>query len=115
MTLDEAIGHVENVAEDLHTFCPCRNEYRQLADWLKELRELKTGKKAGTWLNGDDFEYEFAECSNCGRPQYAGWNSHAEAETMIGSFHANYRFCPGCGAEMTGGEYVRRRKRRCAK
>ena len=35
---------------------------RRSTDWLKELRELKTGEKAGTWLSGDDFEYEFAEC-----------------------------------------------------
>ena len=37
MTLDEAIAHSEEMANET----PCGQEHRQLADWLKELRELK--------------------------------------------------------------------------
>ena len=72
MTLDEAIKHAEEVAEkqeELYGLCPaselvnpcdgtkdcktlkngknkgcikCAEEHRQLAEWLKELKELKT-------------------------------------------------------------------------
>ena len=39
MTLDEAIKHCEEVAD---TKCnECGNEHRQLAEWLKELKQLK--------------------------------------------------------------------------
>jgi len=39
MTLDEAIAHAEDVADRCDT--SCGKEHRQLADWLKELRDLK--------------------------------------------------------------------------
>ena len=42
MTLDEAIKHCEDVAEDS---CGCAEdcieEHRQLAEWLKELKERR--------------------------------------------------------------------------
>lgn len=62
-------------------------------------------QREAEWLNGDDYEYEFAYCSACGRMQYADWNSHAEAKEKIGEFHNDYKFCPGCGAKMVGGRY----------
>ena len=42
MTLDEAIKHCEDVAED-RCGCAedCVNEHRQLAEWLRELRERR--------------------------------------------------------------------------
>ena len=60
----------------------------------------------GVWENGTDYEYEFAYCSVCGRMQYAGWDSHKEAKEKIEGFHEEYKFCPSCGAKMTGGQYV---------
>lgn len=39
MTLDEAIAHAEDVAGACDT--ACRREHKQLADWLKELRDMK--------------------------------------------------------------------------
>lgn len=39
MTLDEAIAHAEDVAGNCDT--SCKREHRQLADWLKELRDVK--------------------------------------------------------------------------
>ena len=39
MTLDEAIAHAEDVAGKCDT--SCKREHRQLADWLKELRDVK--------------------------------------------------------------------------
>lgn len=60
---------------------------------------------AAIWINGDDYEYEFAYCSRCGRKEYAGWNTHAEAKDKVEHFHEDYRYCPGCGAHMMGGHY----------
>lgn len=42
MTLDEAIAHAEEAVNDT----PCGREHKQLADWLKELREIKVGNAA---------------------------------------------------------------------
>lgn len=55
MTLDEAIKHCEEVAEEQEKLCKvndsfnfsqpkweeCANEHRQLAEWLKELKESR--------------------------------------------------------------------------
>ena len=42
MTLDEAIKHAEEVANDMELCCEeCAKEHRQLAEWLKELQEYK--------------------------------------------------------------------------
>lgn len=39
MTLDEAIAHCEEVAKSL---CgECAKQHKQLAEWLKELKELR--------------------------------------------------------------------------
>jgi hypothetical protein len=40
LTLDEAIKHCEEKANELGG-CDCGNEHLQLAQWLKELKELK--------------------------------------------------------------------------
>ena len=60
----------------------------------------------GKWENGTMYEYEYAYCSECGRMQWAGWDSHKQADEEIESFARDYKFCPGCGAEMEGGVYV---------
>lgn len=60
----------------------------------------------GRWLNGKDYEYEFAYCSKCGRMQWAGWDTHQQAKEKIGEFYKEFKFCPSCGNEMEGGEYV---------
>ena len=44
MTLDEAIEHANQVADsykDTAPACECAREHRQLAEWLRELRELR--------------------------------------------------------------------------
>lgn len=61
----------------------------------------------GKWKSGRGYEYEYAYCSACGRMQWADWNSHKEAEDNIEAFADNYKFCPGCGAKMEGGIYVK--------
>lgn len=44
MTLDEAIIHAEEVADRCEVTdgdCKCAAEHRQLAEWLKELKERR--------------------------------------------------------------------------
>lgn len=50
MTLDEAIKHCEDVAED-RCGCAedCAEEHRQLAEWLKELKERRAKDKPQTF------------------------------------------------------------------
>ena len=68
---------------------------------------LSAPPRKGKWENGTMYEHEYAYCSECGRMQWAGWDSHKEAENNIESFANDYKFCPGCGAEMGGGLYVK--------
>lgn len=65
-----------------------------------------TPPRTGKWLNGKDYECEFAYCSKCGRTVWVGWDSHRDAAENIGDFAEDYRYCPKCGAKMEGGEYV---------
>ena len=41
MTLDEAIDHSKELSEDQSVCEDCREEHKQLADWLKELKQYK--------------------------------------------------------------------------
>lgn len=75
MTLDEAIVHCEEVADyDCYNDkeMKCANEHRQLAEWLKEYKELKslqTAKKP-KWKAEDRFVtnrfQQFPYCPHCG-------------------------------------------------
>ena len=48
MTIEEAIAHAQETANTRNDLCnKCRDEHRQLAEWLTELRELRIT------LNGD--------------------------------------------------------------
>lgn len=60
--------------------------------------ETETNTVQAKWRLG--CEYEFAYCSNCGRQEYAGWNSTSESIEKIGKFKESYRYCPWCGAKM---------------
>lgn len=73
----------------------------------KAKRALSAPPHTGKWKNGKKYEYEYAYCSACGRMQWAGWDSHNQAEENIEAFADDYRFCPGCGAKMEGGVYVK--------
>ena len=47
MTLDEAILHAEEVADRCALTdgnIQCENDHRQLAEWLKELKDWRSGK-----------------------------------------------------------------------
>ena len=106
MTLDEAIKHAEEVAEkkenltkiykalnedrlneDRLSFAEeekCIEEHRQLAEWLKELKQLREQKpKTGRWIDCCERD-PWYKCSECG-------------ERVCGGYH---KCCPNCGAKM---------------
>ena len=90
MTIDEAIKHAEEVAEEKR--CEkCGEEHRQLAEWLKELKQLRKQEKTGHWIDHSDEGY--VECSNCG--------SATNCDGNIADLH----FCFSCGAEMEEDEH----------
>jgi len=92
MTIDEAINHAEEVASKMlneRVQCiKCAEEHQQLAEWLKELKQLKEKEpKIGYWITLKD-EYDDiveAVCSYCGKNGNHKW-----------------AFCPNCGTKMEG-------------
>ena len=103
MTLDEAIKHAEEKAEQNYqmvgayhtdegvyleeeTKCRmCAEEHEQLAEWLKELRAIKQTNTA-EWIIGS---YE-VKCSNCG---YLAWGSELNT-------YREWKYCPCCGRKI---------------
>ena len=100
MTLDEAIAHAEEVArscqwkaydierDDYPDLKECAEEHRQLAEWLRELKELRDKKpNVGKWIRG--------QCSVC--------CGQAPFWPMASTYYKS-KFCPTCGSQMNGGE-----------
>lgn len=50
MTLDEAIQHAESVSQTAEC-AECRAEYKQLAEWLRELKEYRASRE---WISMED-------------------------------------------------------------
>lgn len=59
MTLDEAIAIAKNVYEDESADARGRKDYRQIAEWLEELKQYKEEKIQET--NLDHFQQEILE------------------------------------------------------
>ena len=81
MTLDEAIQH----CEDIVACDECREEHLQLAEWLKELKELKN--KKGEWIIPNELcrMFDIYECSAC------------KKRIVLTNL---YSYCPNCGVKM---------------
>ena len=101
MTIDEAICHSEEVAEqneELYAMhckmgvvgepkCKkCAEEHRQLAEWLKDYKRLLNKEKSGQWLKDELGFY----CSECGR--------YAIKDNCL--MQLRTEFCPHCGADL---------------
>ena len=74
LTLDEAIEHAEDIAISA-IGCECREEHRQLAEWLRELQERRKEPeivRCGECVN-------FAERDFC---KVAGHNVHRKSNCM---------------------------------
>lgn len=109
MTLDEIIEHTEKIADfcedqanrcDLHDPYEsyvagengeCAEEHRQIAEWLKKLKQRK--EHVGHWQKHEDNHNVYYDCSLC--------DCLAPCTETADSFIwklSNY--CPDCGAEM---------------
>lgn len=74
MTLDEAIAHAKELSENKSVCKDCREEHKQLAEWLEELRRnkdkewLKSPYKKPTYKLSQ-FEHDllntFDRCKEC--------------------------------------------------
>jgi hypothetical protein len=85
MTIDEAIRHCEEVAEKMND-CECAADHRQLAEWLRELKEAKRLLKAAVEdinFYVDCFESHCDECC-CDHDNHCHWKHEAEALALIG-------------------------------
>ena len=52
MTIDEAIAHVQEVADTRTDLCDeCREEHRQLGEWLTELKQLRDSLEKQKLIN----------------------------------------------------------------
>lgn len=113
MTLDEAIKNEEENAiqqiekanaldniplfgmskDDIEEIKECykrskeyeQKEYEQLAEWLKELKQLR--ESTGYWIFVDE-AHEHARCSKC---------DYGDVDLMDGKSH---NYCQNCGAKM---------------
>ena len=65
MTLDEAIVHAKELSEDQSVCEDCREEHKQLAEWLEELKQYKEEKpEIKQETNYEHYKDEIVE--NCG-------------------------------------------------
>ena len=56
MTLEEAIVHCEEVANDRAGCCEdCAEEHRQLAEWLKDYKRLKEKEYFDRWAQDSSY------------------------------------------------------------
>lgn len=93
ITIDDAILHCEEVAEKCSD-SQCGTDHKQLADWLKELKRLKTAqpeRKTGRWEDINKNYY----CRISGRCSACGWEAHLYEDDVVGM-----PYCPNCGAKM---------------
>jgi len=88
MKIEDAIKRYESWAEDDRIDLRIRKEHEQIAEWLKELKELKADKPQGEWKPKN---HHTDYCSNCGFEE-TQWRT------------ADYNFCPSCGARMKGAD-----------
>ena len=108
MTIDEAIKHSEEVAEryekmeDSHDeklkeeCLQCAADYRQLAEWLKELKELKSSKLVK--IKDEDFMTQgyltiekYYCCPKCGE---VFGNVRMSKRSQLAEM---YKYCCNCG------------------
>lgn len=107
MTIDEVIAHCEDVVNTNKELCErdndyyenqvqiqCSYEHKQLAEWLKELKNLKEKDEAkAVRYEGDGYAdgemvVDYAYCPNC------------DHETEVDSENWGSMFCPECGQRL---------------
>lgn len=105
MTIDEAIAHCKEVADGC-SVTACEADHRQLAEWLRELKE----RRLSAQLEQTDCEYCHEDRDGFIRPIEK--NSHAFVSFRLDGWHivmrangwvgrAPIKFCPMCGRRLT--------------
>ena len=112
MTLDEAIQHAEDKSKEIYIqamLChanpddgkldkciECAKEHEQLAEWLKDYREMKLyhvsvvhGKWIAQYVSRRELTDVFS-CSNC----------NVSVRLLHKKVKCSYKYCPYCGAKM---------------
>jgi len=121
MTLDEAIKHCEEKAEELRQqaehekqnqlnkvkmfnghfpadytkadIClECAREHEQLAEWLKDYKRMKEERPQGEWIEGSNGNIK---CNKCGAEIRYSYIANNKPDFP--------KFCCDCGASMKGG------------
>ena len=80
MTLDEAIKHCEDVAED-RCGCAedCVNEHRQLAEWLRELKAYRVANTPRTDCETcTHYGVVSVSCDRCDKSTHSRYEPQAE-------------------------------------
>lgn len=77
MTLDEAIVHAKELSENQSVCNDCREEHKQLAGWLEELKEYKSKK---------------CETSACEMFESLGYTRTVESEELIYTYNSKDAF-----------------------
>ena len=88
MTLEQAIEHAEDTAKSA-IGCECREEHRQLAEWLKELQERRK-------------QPEIIYCKDC-----ENWDTTWQNDSA-----PNYHYCPMMDGTYSGDFYCAKSERR---
>ena len=112
MTLDEAIQHAEDKSKEIYIkamlchanpddgeldkYIERAKEHEQLAEWLKDYREMKLyhvsvvhGKWIAQYVSTRELTDVFS-CSNC----------NVSVRLLHKKVKCSYKYCPYCGANM---------------
>ncbi|MBO6298746.1 MAG: DUF551 domain-containing protein [Lachnospiraceae bacterium] len=97
MTLDEAIKHAEKVVEEHEKIkrikavtleeCYCAEEHRQLAEWLKELKQLKEQQPCEDAISRQK-AIDAIDALYLDGDSSASYRADAEGDTLIGKYQA---------------------------
>lgn len=106
MTLDDAIRHCEEVTDRLRSGCDevakgCEADHRQLAEWLRELKERRLSAQL------EQTDCEFCHEDSDGYVSPIEKNSHAviygsvlHLKAMGWSGKVQIKYCPICGRRL---------------
>lgn len=94
MTLDDAIIRAKELSESQSVCEDCREEHKQLAEWLEE--ETCTNK----------LEYDSRDvfkCSNCGFISVHQTGVKSDEDNRVEFFYSyKPKYCPNCGRKIIG-------------
>ena len=104
LTLNEAIKHAEEVAdekkkeacnlydakayEESRECIWCSKEHRQLAEWLKELKKFREQEPCEDWCDVPSYEMSLEQAQQAVRDLRKIWAEHLEQEPILDKIRA---------------------------